>query len=177
VTSTHTQSNSFLTITFDCRLPEFCSTTLSVLTQFLTTHSSIWYVSSSSDWTLHTNYSDFQMNCQSNQSQSYVTIDNQSASPSGAEDQICITVRQLQVCWCWELYLTRGWVYRWIVSSSQSQSHIATDGQSVLVLSPIWSSRPDMYYCLTVTVLLLWGALSDERTGLSFVRVIVCSSK
>jgi hypothetical protein len=26
-----------------------------------------------------------------------------------------------------------------------------------------------MYYCLTVTVLFLWGALSDENTGLSFV--------
>jgi hypothetical protein len=25
------------------------------------------------------------------------------------------------------------------------------------------------YYCLTVTVLFLWGAPSDERTGLSFV--------
>jgi hypothetical protein len=30
---------------------------------------------------------------------------------------------------------------------------------------------------LTVAVLSLWGgALSDERTGLSFVRVIVCSN-
>jgi hypothetical protein len=47
---------------------------------------------------------------------------------------------------------------------TQSQSHIATDGQSVR------QSWPDIYYCLTVTVLLLWGALSDERTGLSFVR-------
>jgi hypothetical protein len=26
-----------------------------------------------------------------------------------------------------------------------------------------------LYYCLTVTVLFLWGAISDERTGLSFV--------
>jgi hypothetical protein len=39
----------------------------------------------------------------------------------------------------------------------------------VLVSSPIWSSCPDIYYSLTVTVLFLWGALSDERTGLSFV--------
>jgi hypothetical protein len=36
-------------------------------------------------------------------------------------------------------------------------------------VGPIWSSWPDIYYCLTVTVLFLWGALSDERTGLSFV--------
>jgi hypothetical protein len=51
---------------------------------------------------------------------------------------------------------------------SQSQSHIVTDGQSV---SKSWcrASWPDIYYCLTVTVLFLWGALSDERTGLSFV--------
>jgi hypothetical protein len=31
------------------------------------------------------------------------------------------------------------------------------------------SAWPDIYYCLTVTVLYLWGANSDERTGLSFV--------
>jgi hypothetical protein len=47
---------------------------------------------------------------------------------------------------------------------SQSQSHIATDGQPV-----IKSSWPDIYYCLSVTVLFLWGTLSDERTGPSFV--------
>jgi hypothetical protein len=29
----------------------------------------------------------------------------------------------------------------------------------------------NIYYCLTATVLFLWGALSDERTGLSFVYV------
>jgi hypothetical protein len=39
-------------------------------------------------------------------------------------------------------------------------------GQSV---SLTWGSWPDIYYCLTVTVLFLWGVLSDERTGLSFV--------
>jgi hypothetical protein len=47
-----------------------------------------------------------------------------------------------------------------------------TVGQSVSL--GVW---PDIYYCLTVTVLLLWGAFSDERTGLSFVRVNFCSSK
>jgi hypothetical protein len=35
--------------------------------------------------------------------------------------------------------------------------------------NPIWGSWPDIYYCLTVTVLFLSGALSDERTGLSFI--------
>jgi hypothetical protein len=37
------------------------------------------------------------------------------------------------------------------------------------VSNPIWGSWPDIYNCLTITVLFLWGALSDERTGLSFV--------
>jgi hypothetical protein len=33
----------------------------------------------------------------------------------------------------------------------------------------MWGSWPDIYYYLTITVLLLWGALSNERTRLSFV--------
>jgi hypothetical protein len=52
-----------------------------------------------------------------------------------------------------------------------SQSHIATDGQSV---SKSWCRAPSgthdqifSHYYLTVTVLFLWGALSDERTSLS----------
>jgi hypothetical protein len=60
---------------------------------------------------------------------------------------------------------------------SQSQSHIANDGRSVSQsVSKSWCRAPSgthnqiiSYYYLTVTVLFLWGALSDERTGLSFV--------
>jgi hypothetical protein len=37
------------------------------------------------------------------------------------------------------------------------------------VSSPIWGSWPNVYFSFTVTVLFLWGALSDERTGLSFI--------
>jgi hypothetical protein len=37
--------------------------------------------------------------------------------------------------------------------------------------APIWAHDQ-----ILVTVLSLWGALSDERTGLPFVRVIVCSN-
>jgi hypothetical protein len=50
-------------------------------------------------------------------------------------------------------------------------SRNSTDLKSVnLVWRPIWGSWPDInYYRLTVTVLFLWVALSDERTGLSFV--------
>jgi hypothetical protein len=41
-----------------------------------------------------------------------------------------------------------------------------TIGQSV---SKSWCQAPDIYYCTTVTVLFFVGALSEERTGLSFV--------
>jgi hypothetical protein len=56
--------------------------------------------------------------------------------------------------WMCELHYDRRWV-----------------GESVLVLSPIWVSWPDINYCLTMTVLSMSGAPSDERSGLSFVLV------
>jgi hypothetical protein len=34
--------------------------------------------------------------------------------------------------------------------------------------APIWGLLPDNYYCQTVAGLLVWGVLSDERTGLPF---------
>jgi hypothetical protein len=37
--------------------------------------------------------------------------------------------------------------------------------------APIWGLRPELYYCQTVAGLLMWGALSNERTGLSFARL------
>jgi hypothetical protein len=44
-----------------------------------------------------------------------------------------------------------------------------TDGQSVsqyaMVSSPLWDLRPDITSCRKVAVLFLWGAFSDERTG------------
>jgi hypothetical protein len=137
--------------------------------------------------------------------------------PSGAYDQIFITVRQLRVCWCGALSLTRGRVCRLRLllalasavilvsvilsqirdvpfrhllrlaeircrystppphgadtSRSQSQSYITTDGEPASLSwnkAPIWGLRPDLDYCLTVACLLVWGALSDERTGLPF---------
>jgi hypothetical protein len=68
----------------------------------------------------------------------------------------------------------------WISASleSESESYVTTDGQSASLSwfkAPIRGLRPD-FYCrteygirLTVTLLIPWGALSDERTGLSFV--------
>jgi hypothetical protein len=54
----------------------------------------------------------------SNQSQSHIATDGQSISksccraPSGAHDQIFITLWQLRICWCGALSLTRGRVCR-----------------------------------------------------------------
>jgi hypothetical protein len=56
----------------------------------------------------------------------------------------------------------------------ESESCITTDGQSASLSwnkAPIWGLRPDLYYCQTVACLLMWGAVSDERTGLSFTIV------
>jgi hypothetical protein len=61
---------------------------------------------------------------------------------------------------------------------SESESYVTTDGQSASLSwykAPIRALRPDFYFrteygiYLTVTFLIPWGALSDERTGLSFV--------
>jgi hypothetical protein len=55
--------------------------------------------------------------------------------------------------------------------SLSSESYVTADGQSASLSwnkAPIWGLRPDFYYCQTVAGLLMWGALSDERTSLSF---------
>jgi hypothetical protein len=56
--------------------------------------------------------------------------------------------------------------------TTESGSYVTTDGQSVSLSwnkASIWGLRPDFYYCQTVVGLLMWGALSDERTGLLFI--------
>jgi hypothetical protein len=58
---------------------------------------------------------------------------------------------------------------------SESESYVTTDGQSASLSwykAPIRGLRPDFFpfgIRVTVTFLIPWGALSDERTGLSFV--------
>jgi hypothetical protein len=148
--------------------------------------------------------------------------------PSGAYDQNFIIIRQLRVCWCETLSLTRDGsvVYNccWsspvqsfsgpspaglatiffclrfetflFVASYHSQGHgggiwphLHTGGEyfkvKVKVMlrptvhsanlswnkAPSWGLRPDLYYFHTVAGLLMWGVLSDERTGLSFARL------
>jgi hypothetical protein len=56
-------------------------------------------------------------------------------------------------------------------SVTESETHVMTDGQSASLSwnkAPIRGLRPDFYCCQTFAVLLTWGVLSDERTGLSF---------
>jgi hypothetical protein len=56
-------------------------------------------------------------------------------------------------------------------SESMSECYIMTDVQSASLSwneAPVWGLLPDFYYCQTVPGLLMWGALSDEGTGLSF---------
>jgi hypothetical protein len=63
------------------------------------------------------------------------------------------------------IWALTGWL-------SESESYITTDGQSASLSwneAPVWDLRPDFYYCQTVAGLLIWGALSDERTDLSFI--------
>jgi hypothetical protein len=48
-------------------------------------------------------------------------------------------------------------------SQSESQSNFTTDGQSA---SLSWCQEP--IWDFTVAGLFMWGALSEERTGLSF---------
>jgi hypothetical protein len=56
-------------------------------------------------------------------------------------------------------------------TESESESYVTTGGQSASLSwnkAPIWGLRPDIYYCQTFAGLFMWGALSDEKTGLSF---------
>jgi hypothetical protein len=58
-----------------------------------------------------------------------------------------------------------------LTANSESEPYVTTDGQSASLswnIAPIWGLRQDFYYCQTVAGLLMWGVLSDERTGLSF---------
>jgi hypothetical protein len=55
--------------------------------------------------------------------------------------------------------------------SPESESYVMTDGQPASLSwnkAPFWGLLPDLYYCLTVAGFLIWGALSDKRTSLSF---------
>jgi hypothetical protein len=77
-----------------------------------------------------------------------------------------------------QAYIPADWCLETRLGSSESEPYVTTDGQSA---SPSWYKvpirglRPDFFFRseygirLTVTFLIPWGALSDERTGMSFV--------
>jgi hypothetical protein len=57
------------------------------------------------------------------------------------------------------------------VVSSRVESYVTTDGQSTSMSwnkAPLWGLGPDFHYCQTVAGFMIWGALFDEGTGLSF---------
>jgi hypothetical protein len=59
----------------------------------------------------------------------------------------------------------------WRLTQSESESSVTTGGQPASLswnTAPVWGLRPHFYYCQTVAGLLMWGAHSDERTGLLF---------
>jgi hypothetical protein len=83
----------------------------------------------------------------------------------------------LYLCWSILKYLVYilyfGQNFQAFINLSKNmrvESYVTTDGQSASLSwnkAPIWGLRPD-FICSTVAGLLMWGALSDERTGLSF---------
>jgi hypothetical protein len=90
-------------------------------------------------------------------SQSCVMTDSHLASlswfeaPSGAQAQIIVAVKQLRVHWGWAHSLMRGVQVKVTLRLTVSQS----------VSLGVWQ----LWSCF------LWGTLSDERMGLSFVHV------
>jgi hypothetical protein len=70
------------------------------------------------------------------------------------------------------LRLNSTQLLNWTELPIESESYVTADGQPASLSwnkASMWGLRPDLYYCLTVAGLLIWGALSDERSGLSFV--------
>jgi hypothetical protein len=82
--------------------------------------------------------------------------------------------------WSHHVILLSKITLRYFTCPQDCWSYIMTDHQSANLpwnKAPIWGLWPDFYYCQTFTILSMWGALSDERTGLTFARVTVSSNK
>jgi hypothetical protein len=68
--------------------------------------------------------------------------------------------------------------HNWLCSKAKLCYDRRSVGQSVLEWNThLGGLRPDLYYCQTIAALLMWGAVCDERTGLSFARFTVSSIK
>jgi hypothetical protein len=75
---------------------------------------------------------------------------------------LCFRAHVLAGCWRSHINLQDKIKVTLQLVVSQSVS------QLFLVSRPTWGPRPDFCYCKTVTGLLMWSALSDERMVLSF---------
>jgi hypothetical protein len=89
--------------------------------------------------------------------------------------QLCISSLKTAARPEHSLVTRNSWLPTNYCNKSKSKSHYDRRpvGQCVLVSSPVWGSWPDVNYCLTVPVLSISGAPSDERSGLSFVLLSV----
>jgi hypothetical protein len=100
-----------------------------------------------------------------------------SSSPYGSKT--ALPNRQLRLHCSTHSFLIRAQGLLSQTDSSQSKSYVTTDGQLPSLSwcqAPIWGLRLDFYYCQTVADFLVWGALSDERTGLLQLLVTLASA-
>jgi hypothetical protein len=109
---------------------------------------------------MHWNCSDFQLNCQLSLSLSLMLQPTVSRAvclgikhPSGAYDQIFITVRQLRVWWCGVLSLTRGQVCR-------LQLLLALDSAVILGFAPVGLAT--IFYCLRFEISLFVASYDSQ---------------
>jgi hypothetical protein len=77
---------------------------------------------------------------------------------------ICLAFRQV-------LSLTTDWLWVWVWALCYDRRSVGQSASLPWNKAPIWGLRPDLDYCRVVAGLLMWGALSDERTDLLFASV------
>jgi hypothetical protein len=114
-------------------------------------------------------------------SRSHVTTDGHSVSMSSCgahsatREQILPSVWRLLSESCCVVSVGRPLWPEVRSVSCQSKSHYnwRSVTQYVEVSSPLCNSWPDITFCLKVAVLSMWGALSDERSGLLSFEVEV----
>jgi hypothetical protein len=111
----------------------------------------------------------FQLNPCQGQSQSYFTTGD--LSPISTSWRQAPSDPRPEIFYNWTLAVTSSDEMFFFSEKPEPLLSLTTDGQSTSLSwnkAPIWGLRPDSYYSQIVAGLLMWGALSEERTGLSF---------